>query len=83
MENTEIMNNEVINVAEEIVTADSGKVLKTLGIVGGIVVVGAVAYKYVVKPIVKKVKDKKELADGVTEDDVEPVESEIVVPDKN
>lgn len=61
METMEIMNNEeVIETTEEIVNASSGKGFKVAAGVGLIVFAGVAAYKYVVKPIVAKIKARKE-----------------------
>lgn len=60
METNEIMNNEVIETTEEIVKTTSGKVLKCVSEIGLVVACGFVAYKYIAKPIVNKLKTKKE-----------------------
>lgn len=61
METMEIMNNEeVIETTEEIVNASSGKGFKVAAGVGLTVVGGVAAYKYVVKPIMAKIKARKE-----------------------
>lgn len=61
METMEIMNNEeVIETTEEIVNASSGKGFKVAAGVGLTVFGGVVAYKYVVKPIMAKIKARKE-----------------------
>lgn len=59
METNEIMTNEVMNVAEEAIINNSGKTLKTLGIVGGVLLVGGLAYKFAIKPMVQKIKDSR------------------------
>jgi len=56
MENTEIMNNEVIETTTEVVETGMNKGLKVAAGIGVSVVVGYVAYKYVVKPVVAKIK---------------------------
>ena len=77
MENNEIMNTEmVVEAAEEIVTNDSNKVLKTLGAVGAVAALGYVTYKFVIKPIVKKVKAKKEIEGTIIEADFAPEASD-------
>ena len=63
--NTEITNEVVENAAEEIVVNESSSMLKKFGIVGGVLVVGGLAYKYVVKPMVAK---KKAAKDEITSD---------------
>ena len=61
METNEIMVNEdVIEVTEEIANAGFGKSFKVAAGVGLAVIVSFVAYKYVVKPMVAKIKTKKE-----------------------
>lgn len=61
METNEMMvNEEVIGVAEEIMKVNSGKGFKIAAGVGLIGVGGFVAYKYLVKPIIAKIKTKKE-----------------------
>lgn len=61
MDTNEIMTNEeVIETTEEIVTASSGKTFKVVAGVGLTVLGGVVAYKYVIKPLVAKIKAKKE-----------------------
>lgn len=63
MENNEIMTNEmdaVVPVVEEVVeTGCANKGLKMAGGVVMTVVIGGLAYKYVVKPLVGKIKDKR------------------------
>lgn len=61
MNNNEIMVNEdVIEVTEEIATADFGKGFKVAAGVGLGLLVGFVAYEHVFKPVVTKIKTKKE-----------------------
>ena len=61
METNEIMVNEdVIEVTEEIATASSGKGFKKAVGTGLTLLVGFVAYEYVIKPVVAKIKAKKE-----------------------
>ena len=61
MNNNEIMvNGEVIEVTEEIATAGSGKGIKMAAGIGLTVLGGFAAYKYVIKPMVAKIKAKKE-----------------------
>lgn len=57
--NNEIMNNEVIETAEEVITSTGmSKSVKIAAGVGVSVVVGVVAYKYVVKPVIANIKNK-------------------------
>lgn len=64
MEANEIMTNEevmgVVDATEEVVTENSGKLAKVCVGVGLAALVGGVIYKFVVKPIVNKIKAKKE-----------------------
>lgn len=61
MDTNEIMvNEEVIETTEGIATASSGKGFKVVAGVGLIVLGGFVAYKYVIKPVMAKIKAKKE-----------------------
>jgi hypothetical protein len=60
MEANEIMQDEVIEMTEEIATAGSGKGWKIAAGVGLTALVGGLLYKFVAKPIVAKIKAKKE-----------------------
>ena len=61
MDTNEIMvNEEVIETTEEIATASSGKGFKVAAGVSLTVLGGFVAYKYVLKPVIAKIKTKKE-----------------------
>ncbi len=61
MDTNEIMvNEEIIETTEGIATAGSGKVFKVVAGVGLTVLGGFVAYKYVIKPVIAKIKAKKE-----------------------
>lgn len=74
MDTNEIMtNDEVILVTEEIATAGSGKGFKIAAGIGLAVLAGGIAYKYIAKPLVAKIKDKKNRQDitDVTEDSEE------------
>lgn len=70
METEKIITDEAVmlNTADEIVEAGSKGCLKTLGIIGGMIALGAAGYF-----VFKKLKNKKESADTsvVVEDDVE------------
>ena len=84
MENNEIMNNneEVIETTtEEIVNASSGKGFKVAAGIGLAVLAGVVAYKYIGKPLLAKIKAKKEETQEITyvkfnESDVKDEDSE-------
>lgn len=61
METNEIMvNEEVIETTEVIVGAGSGKGFKVSAGIGLAVIGGVVTYKYLVKPLMAKIKAKKE-----------------------
>lgn len=59
METTEIMETTEATV-EEVIEASSGKTVKTLGIVGGVLLVGGLVYKFGV-PAIKKLDEKRRL----------------------
>ena len=59
---------EVIETTEEIATASSGKVLKVAAGVGLTVLVGVATYKYVIKPIVMKIKTTKKEQQRIDEE---------------
>lgn len=64
MNNNEIMVNEdAIEVTEEIATAGFGKGFKVAAGVGLTVLGGFVAYKYVIKPVVAKIKSQERTAE--------------------
>ena len=65
----EILTNEnVVETAEEVVeTVNSCKGMKIAAGVGGAVILGVIAYKFIVKPIIAKVKAEKEMVDTEAE----------------
>ena len=65
----EILTNEnVAETAEEVIEkVDSCKGIKIAAGVGGAVILGAIAYKFIVKPIIAKVKAEKEMVDTEAE----------------
>lgn len=77
METNEIItNDEVMEKAEEVVTSTgSGKTLRTLGVIGGVALVGGLAYKYAIKPLISKAKAKKEQDFTGDSDDAEFVDT--------
>lgn len=80
MENNEIiMNEEVIDKVGETAVNNSGKLLKVAGGIAIVVTVGGLAYKFIVKPIVAKIKAKKELADQIRQltDNFEETDEEV------
>lgn len=57
MENTKIMNNEVIEATEEVIeNTGMSKGMKIAAGIGLSVVVGVVVYKYVAKPVIANIK---------------------------
>jgi len=58
--NEVITNDEVIEATEEIATASLSKGAKIGVGVGLAVLIGGIAYKYVAKPMIAKIKAKKE-----------------------
>lgn len=76
MENNEILTNEeVMETTEKIVNASSGKGFKVAAGIGLAVLAGVVAYKYIGKPLLAKIKAKKEETQEIT--DVEFNESDV------
>ncbi len=80
MENTKIMNNEVIEATEEVIeNTGMNKGIKVAAGIGLSVVVGVIVYKYVAKPVIANIKaqieQKKMAAEGqaivMDESDVE------------
>ncbi len=68
--NEEIMVNELIEeTTDKITTTSSGKGFKVAAGVGLTVLVGVVAYKYVIKPVVAKIKAQKEQIEVIEEDE--------------
>lgn len=59
MDNNEIMVNEEVMEATEIATSGAGKGFKIAAGIGLAALGSVIAYKYVVKPIVAKIKAKK------------------------
>lgn len=82
METNEIMNNEEVieTTAEEVTKVSSGKGFKVAAGVGLAVLVGVIAYKYVGKPMIAKIKAKKEETMVMDE---EYVDSEIVTSEES
>lgn len=79
MENTNIMNNEVIEATEEVIeNTGMSKGVKIAAGIGLSVVVGYVVYKYVAKPVVANIKaqiDQKKMA---AEEQAMDADSEVV-----
>lgn len=73
MNNEIITNEEVMEKTEEIITESSGKSFAVVAGIGLTVIAGGLICKYVVKPIVAKIKAKKE-SDRYIEVEAEPVD---------
>ena len=78
MEANEILNNEEVmeTTAEEVTKMSSGKSLKVVAGIGFVVLTGIIAYKYVGKPLIAKIKTKKEQKEAIDVVDVDTVISE-------
>lgn len=57
--NEKFVSEEVMETTEEMVTSGSGKGLKIAAGVGLVVLAGVLAYRYVAKPMIAKMKAKK------------------------
>ena len=74
METNEIIvNEEVMEIAEDVVTSNSGTNFAKFAGIGLAVVIGGIAYKYAVKPFLEKRKANKEIDehDEREEDEIE------------
>ena len=81
MENTEIMNNDVIEATEEVIeNTGMSKGVKIAAGVGLSVVVGYVLYKYVAKPVVANIKARINQKKMAAEEQAMYAESEVVNP---
>ena len=81
MENTEIMNNDVIEATEEVIeNTGMSKGIKIAAGVGLSVVVGYVLYKYVAKPVVANIKARIKQKKMAAEEQAMYAESEVVNP---
>lgn len=79
MENTNIMNNEVIEATEEVIeNTGMSKGVKIAAGIGLSVVVGYVVYKYVAKPVVANIKAKIDQKKMAAEEQAMYVDSEVV-----
>lgn len=68
MDKNEIMTaEEVMEVTEEVATAGFGRTFKVTAGIGLAVLVGGIAYKYIVKPMVAKAMTKQEQPEMVVE----------------
>ena len=81
MENTEIMNNDVIEATEEVIeNTGMSKGIKIAAGVGLSVVVGYVLYKYVAKPVVANIKARINQKKMAAKEQAMYAESEVVNP---
>ena len=81
MENTEIMNNDVIEATEEVIeNTGMSKGIKIAAGVGLSVVVGYVLYKYVAKPVVANIKARINQKKMAAAEQAMYAESEVVNP---
>lgn len=81
MENTEIMNNDVIEATEEVIeNTGMSKGIKIAAGVGLSVIVGYVLYKYVAKPVVANIKARINQKKMAAEEQAIYAESEVVNP---
>lgn len=78
MENTKIMNNEVIEATEEVIeNTGMSKGVKIAAGIGLSVVVGYVVYKYVAKPVVANIKAQINQKKMAAEEQVMYADSEV------
>lgn len=78
MENTKIMNNEVIEATEEVIeNTGMSKGVKIAAGIGLSVVVGYVVYKYVAKPVVANIKAQINQKKMAAEEPVMYADSEV------
>ena len=78
MENTEIMNNDVIEATEEVIeNTGMSKGVKIAAGIGLSVVVGYVVYKYVAKPVVANIKAQINQKKMAAEEQVMYADSEV------
>lgn len=81
MENTEIMNNDVIEATEEVIeNTGMSKGIKIAAGIGLSVVVGCILYKYVAKPVVANIKARINQKKMAAEEQAMYVDSEVVNP---
>ena len=84
MNNNEIMNNEVIETAEEVIESTGmSKGVKIAAGVGLSVVVGVVVYKYVAKPVIANIKTQIKQKKMAAEEKVIAVDEFDVITEDN
>lgn len=74
--NEEVVENVTENVVEEVATTNSGKAAKIAVTLGVVTLGGVLLYKKVIKPVVAKIKAKKE-ACKVTETETDEVDESV------
>lgn len=84
MNNTEIMNNEVIEATEEVIeNTGMSKGIKVAGGIGLSVVVGVIVYKYVAKPVIANIKTQIEQKKMAAEEQTIILDESDVVEEDN
>lgn len=84
MNNTEIMNNEVIEATEEVIeNTGMSKGIKVAAGIGLSVVVGVVVYKYVAKPVIANIKTQIEQKKMAAEEQTIILDESDVVEEDN
>lgn len=84
MNNTEIMNNEVIEATEEVIeNTGMSKGIKVAAGIGLSVVVGVIAYKYVAKPVIANIKTQIEQKKMAAEEQTIILDESDVVEEDN
>lgn len=84
MENMEtiVTNEEVIETTADLAQAGLSKGFKVGLGVGLAVLTGGLAYKFIIKPVMTKIKSQRELA-AETDDFEPPIEGEVIEFEKN
>ena len=78
MNNNETAKNETVEIAEEAFgTADLSKSAKIIAGVGLTVLVGAIAYKYIGKPVIANIKARIESKKAAKEQTSIPTDSDV------
>lgn len=84
MNNTEIMNNEVIEATEEVIeNTGMSKGIKVAAGIGLSVVVGVIVYKYVAKPVIANIKTQIEQKKMAAEEQTIILDESDVVEEDN
>lgn len=84
MNNTEIMNNEIIEATEEVIeNTGMSKGIKVAAGIGLSVVVGVIVYKYVAKPVIANIKTQIEQKKMAAEEQTIILDESDVVEEDN